>query len=777
MSRLFRFVVNHPKITLALILIVTVFFSYSLRFLKVETDIASSLPQDIPAKRLYDRVSEIFPSKEVILVMAEADDFFQTPVVAQVKDLTHRLEQLAGVHSVLSPTNAKVIRATPEGIDVREAAEELPETPEAMVRFRQLLLGDPLFTGTIISRDGRAGAILVFLKKEARGSKVAAEVLQVLRESAGPAALYAAGKPVVNYYLEQGMNRDWSRLMPAVLVIVFFLPYLRFRSIRLVLLPFGVVVMSVLWTLGTMALVGSPLSHSTTVLPILLMSIGVADGIHILSRYHANARGIRGRHELVLATMEELRAPVIITSLTTMAGFLALNTSRVNSLLQLGIFTAFGVFVALILSLTFLPACLVLMPVPEARVAKGEGWLDRAFRAYGAFLVRGQRWVMLGVVILILVSLAGLPRIVLESNDVENFPEKHPVRVALEKVNQHFGGATTLEIVIEGKDPDDIKDPRALAAMAALEEALRKDPLVGSTISIADYVKTMHRALHGGDSSYYRIPTDTEPTGAIASAGDTGDDEPASARELIAQYLQLYEMSAGPEDFSNLVDYEYRTAKVTAFLRTNRRTELLRVDGTIRAYLRENPPPLPTEVTGSSELYLAVNELVVAGQFKSILVSLGLVFLLTALMFRSVVAGFFNVIPLFFGILLNFAFMGWAGLYLNLMTMVTSSIAIGVGVDYAIHFCHRYQRKIREGESFEGATVRSLDEAGTAIFLNAATVAAGFAVLLLSQFRGIVHMGLLITLTMCWTGVAALSILPVLLMRLRPVSWLGRSRC
>jgi predicted RND superfamily exporter protein len=769
MRRFFQAVVDHPSATLVVVFLLTAFFGFSLRLLKVETDIAASLPKDIPAKRLYDRISEIFPSKDVIFVVAEAGDFFQTPVIEQVAELTERLEQLPGVHSVMSPTNARVIRATPDGMDVREAAEVIPRTPEELAQYRERLLGNELFVGSIISENGQAGALLLFLKKEARGSEVAREVLKVLGESRGPAKLYATGKPMVNYYLEQGMNRDWGRLMPVVLVVVFVLPYLRFRSVRMVLLPFGVVVMSVIWSMGTMALVGSPLSHSTTVMPILLMSIGVAYGIHILNRYVANSQRISDRRELILATLDEMKNPVVMTSLTTIAGFLALNTSRVSSLLQLGLFTALGVFVALLLSLTFLPACLAVMPLPRAVVGRRKTpLLDAGFVRYGQFVVRRRGWVLAGIVLLVLAFALGIPRIVLESNDIENFPQDHPIRQALEVVDRYFAGSTTLEVVMEGSEPDAIKEPAVLQAMAALEDTLRKDQLVGATIGLADYVKTIHQVLNGGDPAYYRVPADTEVVKSGIGDEEAGAVHRVAGRDLIAQYLQLYEMSAGPEDFANLVDYNYQNAKVTAFLRTNRRTDLKRIDTAIRNYLKANPPPLPTDITGSSELYLAVNDLVVSGQLKSILVSLILVFLLTSMMFRSLRAGVFNAIPLFFGIFLNFAFMGWTGIYLNLMTMVTSSIAIGVGVDYAIHFYHRYQMKISEGHDYGEATVRTMQEAGTAIFLNAATVGCGFAILLLSEFRGIADMGLLIAMTMLWTCLGALTILPVLFMTLRP---------
>jgi len=308
--------------------------------------------------------------------------------------------------------------------------------------------------------------------------------------------------------------------------------------------------------------------------------------------------------------------------------------------------------------------------------------------------------------------------------------------------------------------------------MAMLEDSIKTLPEVGGTISLADFIRRMNQVLHNDNPAYYRIPGEKETETSRYFDDATGKwvekTFTVPGRELIAQYLQLYEMSGKPEDFANMVDYNYRDAKVTAFLKTSRRTDLKAIDVWTRGFIRRHFDGVRADITGVSELYLAVNDLVVSGQMKSIAVSLFLVFLLTALMFRSLTAGLFNVLPLFFAMFLNFAIMGWFGIYLNLMTMITSSIAIGVGVDYAIHFYHRYRMKFLESHGYEKATEQTMEEAGVAIFINAITVAAGFAILLFSAFKGISLMGLLITLTMIWSSFGALTILPTLFMILKP---------
>jgi len=774
MSLLFRWIIRHPFWVLTLTFASTAFFGYQIKNLQVETDISAALPKSIPAKRLYDRMGQIFPSRDFVLVVVQSDSLFEPRVIGKIYRLTELLEDLPGVYSVLSPTNVKIIRGTEEGLEVREILDRPPQSPEEMEVYRQKLLGSDLFLENLISDDRKAAGIMVFLKKGVRERKVAEDILKLIERERGDLRILATGKPVVLYYLEQGMNRDMQRLFPLALIVVFFFPLVRFRKLKLVLLPIAVVVFSVIWTFGLMALVGSPLSHSTTILPILLISIGVADGIHILNHYFANSRFIRNREELVFFTMRELHAPVIMTSITTMVGFLALNTSRVESLLQLGIFTAYGVFVAMLLSLFFVPASLALMKVPTALKEKEGGLLERLSHRYAQFLIRFRKLVLAGILVIVGLSLVGIPQIVLESNDIENFRPDHPLRVAYEEINRRFAGSNTLDVMIEGSREGQIKEPRVMQQMALLEDYLRGLPEVGGALSLVDFMRRINKALHGDDPAYYRIPREVEEEEVVYVEEQGGrpvevrERFQVRGRELIAQYLQLYEMSGKPEDLANLVDYNYQNAKITAFLKTTQRTRLLEIDRKVREFIRQKLSDLKADLTGTTELYLAVNELVVSGQFKSILVSLFLVYLLTAFMFRSPVAGLFNALPLFFGIFLNFAIMGWAGIRLNLMTMVTSSIAIGVGVDYAIHFYHRYQMKWSEQKDYQWATDRTMEEAGVAIFLNAITVAAGFAVLMFSTFKGIAEMGTLIFVTMLSTSFGALTILPTLFMTLKP---------
>jgi len=324
-----------------------------------------------------------------------------------------------------------------------------------------------------------------------------------------------------------------------------------------------------------------------------------------------------------------------------------------------------------------------------------------------------------------------------------------------------------------------MKDPVLLSQLDELKQLALKIDHVGSVQSLADFIKRINKVLHADDPAFYTIPPiEARVTGSewVEKNGgwvEVSKEYTVSGEELVAQYLQLFEMSGKPQDMSNLVDYPYRHAKVSIMINSDKQSTLRAIDQELTTYINENMnrnENISAAITGMAKLFLVVDDLIVKGQIWSILTSLLLVWVITWAMFRSPTVGLFNTIPLFFALFLNFAFMGFAGINLNLETLTISSIAIGVGVDYAIHFVHRYRIKLREGLDYDAAVPATMREAGLAIFFNSITVAAGFSIIAMSQFVAIMEMGVLITLTMLTAAFGALTILPGVFLTFKPKS-------
>ncbi len=769
--------VKNPWKVILVLIALTVFFGYQMKNLKMNPDITAALPQSIPAKRLYDKMKEIFPSKTIAMVIYQGD-IFSVKGASELMELTSSLEDFPEVYSVMSPTNAKVILGSPEGIDVREALQDRPENEKDIENWKNNLRQNPKVEKLLIADDRRSAMVLVFLQKSADEDTFAEKLLDFIEKfnSSHQGKVFATGEPVINLYISKGIAKDMGIFFTSGIILIFLLLLFIFTSARGVLIPLTVVLSSVVWTLGFMALVGRPLSHSTEMLPILIMAIGIADSIHILSHYYFKAPQYTEAKSLVREVMYDLWAPVVMTSLTTMAGFLALNTSHMESLEELGVFSAFGVFSALIWSLSFVPSTLALLKLKTIKRRTGiRERFRRWMEGYAQALVRRKTAFALGILLVLALSIVGISRLKVEASTISQFPENNPVRKAAEFVNRHFAGTTTFYVFVEGNRDGYLKQPKVLQAMDSLQRQLEKNPYVGATQSIADFVKLLNRAMHDNDPSYFRIPGEIEVEKEVVEEGERKVERTFKVKgeRLIAQLLQLYEISASPEDFANMVDFNYRNGRVAIFVKTDKNSVLTKIDREISDFLKEHGE-MKADITGMAKLILVVRHMVISGQFWSIIASLVLVWFLTTLMFRSPVLGIFNTVPLFFGIFLNFATMGILSIPLDIQTMVTSSLAIGIGVDYAIHFIHRYIREVKGG--YREAVSPSMTSSGVAIVFNSLVVASGFMLLVLSVFKGVRAMGFLLALTMLTTAFASLTILPIYFITFKPKSLLKAAR-
>ncbi len=785
--------IRNPWLALLVMLLLTVAMSTGLKNLEVDPDVLRDLPDDMPEKVLYDRIGEMFPSKEMIFVGLEHPDLWTPEVLHQIERITAAVEDLPVVQQVVSPTNATVVVGTAEGMEIRDAAVPFPETAQEAGELRDFLREQDALSGLVVSEDGSVAAMMIFLQAnlQVTESQAAGQVLEALWSTQdqiardhvaqgvepGVVVSYPAGRPVTTYVSSKTIGKETGMLTSSALLLMIVLLGALFVNFRGIFLPIGVVVGATLWTMGGMGWAGLAMTHSTEALPIMLIAIGVADGVHIVQAYMIRVRSME-RRDAVIATMDDLRWPVIMTSVTSAAGFLALNTSGVRSIMILGGLTAFGIGVALVFSLSFIPALLVLLPTPkrarEKQAAPRASRLQRLLRGWGDLLVAHKGLATGGILLLVGLSIWGATKVQVETSVNENFPKDNPIRIAGEFFNEHFAGVSNLQVVFEG-EPGTVKDPAFLTLVAEFQAWAEAQDQVGGSSSIVPMLTSMNRVMHAGDPAFDRLPAAQETEHGIDYRLDEEGNEievpvtrTVSGDEVIAGYFSLLEMSGKPGDLANFVTDDYGSAKVTVFLKSDRKKDLDRIVAGVRGWLDEHQAHAQVEMTGMAVLMLAVNDLITRGQSISILVSLLLVFVLTSLQFRSGSLGLFNTLPLFVALFFNFGLMGLFGLDINLMTMGVASMAIGVGVDYGIHFVHRYREEFaREGEPVT-ALRGTMAEAGVAIFMNALAVAGGFLVLLLASFQGVKTMGLLISLIMAFSALGALTILPLIFTGLRP---------
>jgi predicted RND superfamily exporter protein len=461
-----------------------------------------------------------------------------------------------------------------------------------------------------------------------------------------------------------------------------------------------------------------------------------------------------------------------------------------------GVFTAVGIFVALIFALTFLPAVLVMLPPTVSRSLRRQmgrsddlsasGWTARMLARLGRGVARRPLWVWAPTVLLMGVCLAGVQRIEVDTSWIRSFHPQSPVRIADEVLRDKFQGTLPTYVAIEGHAPDLLKDPDLLQKLDRLQAEIEKDPSVGGSLSIAEFLKRMNRVMNED-----RLEMEVVPT----------------SRDLVSQYLLLYSFSGDPDDFDEVVDYDYQHANVAFYLRSDSTQDILRVvhqiqDFAVREFGRATqsggedgqvPDPWslrfgrwlsgvePTIIgwetnsgfrigfAGPGYFSHRFSELVVAGQISSLVASLVTVFLLTAIMFRSLTAGVINCIPISLVMIFGFGLMGLLNIPLEVGRSLTASMVIGSGIDYTIHFLNKYRVKVREGLTTpEDITVATMVTSGKAIFFNAVVVIGGYLVFLTSNFSPNFALGAMVALNMSACLLASMTVLPAVLNTFKP---------
>jgi hydrophobe/amphiphile efflux-3 (HAE3) family protein len=777
MKNFAEYITRYPKITIAMCLIITALFATQLPKLWIDASVKGNFPPEFPAKLAIDELEEIFGGSEIVLLGIESQNIYDQKTLELIQRLTEEIEELEEVDDVVSLFTVNDIVGTEEGMEVNELIEEFPETEEDIQALRERIRANELFWNNIISEDETATAIIATITTEAKDDVVYERFQTIVdRETKAqderhlegdahlsPVKFYLGGMPITRALIIVSIQRDMKRFFPAGLLLMILLLYFCFGSLRGILLPFTVVVMSLICTFGLMGFLGKPITMIGIIIPPMLIAIANDYSIHLVARYYEDVKTHieqLSTQAITVKVMTRLGVPVLLAGVTTVAGFSSLLTHIMPPAKDLGIFASFGIILAFIFSMTFVPAWLSLLPIPKVLAeGKRKERLEFLLRKITLFITKypatPKILVVVGICIAV-VSATGIHKIVVDTNPMNYYTEDYPLVVSTNLLNEKLGGAMTIDVVFEGN----IKDPQVLKKMEELQEYMDTLPHIGKTMSMVDYLKEMNQVMHEDDPAYHTIP---------------------ETQELVAQYLLLYSMSGDPEDFDRVVDYEYRKGHLIGRVNVTGTTEIAETARHVEEYIQEHFADVATpkvgSITGFSVLFKELIPLVVRGQMRSLLLSLGIIFMLGALAFRSVVAGIFTIYPISVAMLLVFGLMGYQGIELNITTAMLSSILIGVGVDYTIHFLYHYREEVQHaGLNPHKALEVTLTTSGKGIIYNALSVVVGFCILMLSQFLPVFFFGWLLTFSILACLVGALTLLPAAVLVFKPKFIFGTSQ-
>ena len=642
---------------------------------------------------------------------------------------------------------------TAEGDDlyVRDLVDP-QELDRAEVRLlvREIGLSDPRIAGSVLGRNGDVSVVNITVELPQEGLLDAvAEVSQFARSLAAEAEqrfsgidLRIVGTVMINQTFVEASISSQKIFLPVSLVLMALILGILTRSWAGILSTGMVIVFSILASMGLGAWAGLPFSPPISPAPTIVLMIVVANCVHLLVALRQRLQAGESRHDAIVEAIKLNLYPIFLASLTTTLGFLSMNFSEVPPYRHLGNFVAFGIVSSFILSVTFLPALLSLLPAGSAKKRQLRG---PKMRLIAEFSMRHRKFLFWGWLVFVIAMIAAIPRNELNDVLVHFFNESVEFRQDTDFMDEHLSGNTLLEYSLRASTEGGVTDPLFLAEVSSFAKWYRQQPPVRHVSVITDTFRQLNMSMHGDDPVFYRLP---------------------ESQELAAQYLLLYELSL-PEglNLNNQIDRSRSATRVSVSAETLDSQELLELNAHAEAWLNENTTHVASvNSTGPAALFAYIGQRNIRAMLIGTVVVLIAISTILLFALRSLRIGLISIIPNLIPAAAGFGIWGLTVGQVGLSLSVVVAMTVGIVVDDTVHFLSKYLRARREyGQSVEQAVFYAFETAGQALFTTTIVLVAGFLIFAFSPFIPTAQVGVLTAMIIAFALVADLTLLPALL--------------
>ncbi|MDQ6989450.1 MAG: MMPL family transporter [Mariprofundaceae bacterium] len=723
------------------------------RFLGFNTDYRVFFSDDNPQLIAFEALQETYTKIDNIQFVIESleGDVITPEVLGAVEEITQQAWLLPYALRVDSVSNFQHTTAVEDDLMVARLVEDASQlTAEQLHHIRNVAQHEPSLKTMMISANNKVTAVNVTFQMpekemdEVPTAAAAARQLAMDIEAKYPVKIYLNGMVMMNNaFIESSMN-DMGSLVPMMYLIILIMMLVLVRSIAATFATLLIIAFSVMTGMGLAGWSGILLTPPSSAATTIIMTLAVADSIHLIVSMLANMRkGMEKR----LAIIEALRInfmPIFLTSITTAIGFLSMNASDSPPFHDLGNITAMGVMAAFIFSVSLLPALLAVLPV-KARV--GESRLATSMHDFANWIISHQRLVMVGSVVVAVMVLAMIPRNELNEDFVKYFDTSTSFRADADFAAKNLTGIYQLQYSLPAAESNGVSDPAFLTQTKAFVDWLRTQPEVQHVNSITDTFQRLNMSLHGDDPAYYTLP---------------------ESRELGAQYLLLYELSLPYGlDMNNQLNVDKSSTQIIATLENMTSRELREVTIRGEEWLKTNAPALQATGIGPGIMFAYISERNIKSMLGGTFIALLLISVLITIALRSIKIGLISLLPNLLPAGLAFGVWGLLVGEVNMAAAMVTGMSLGIVVDDSIHFLSKYLRARREqGLDAEAAVRYAFSSVGVAIVVTSVVLVAGFMVLAQSTFALNSDMALLTSIAIAMALLADFFLLPVLLMRL-----------
>jgi predicted RND superfamily exporter protein len=789
------FIFHHRWLTLAAMSLIIASLLSQIPKITIDTSTEGFLHETDPALVAYNQFRDQFGRDEVIIIALETKDVFEIGFLELLKNLHQDLESgVPHVDDITSLINARNTRGGENELIVEDLLEDWPDATESIEEIRLRALSNPVYKNLLLSEDGRFTTIIIrthtyaveggkedilegfdeeapvpqeeieaksYLTDEENSETVFAVKNLVNAYRQKGLTLYLAGSPVVTHFLKQSMMTDMRRFLLMATIAVGICLFAMFRRISGVVIPLVVVILSLLSTIGIMALTGFSIKVPTQILPSFLLAVGVGTSVHILAIFFYHFQEHKDKAAAISYAMGHSGLAIVMTNITTAAGLMSFSTAEVAPIADLGLFAGIGVLLAFFFTVTLLPALLSVIPIKKEAILASlgkTGRMDSFLEGIARFSTSFPKSIVFVSLVILAGSIVAATGIRFSHYPLYWFPETDSIRVATSTIDSRLNGSINLEIVIDTGMENGLYDPDFLHRLdeaAAHMETIRYDDVyIGKAWSMPTILKEIHQALNENRSEFYAIPDN---------------------RDLVAQELLLFENS-GSDDLEDFVDSQFSKVRLTMKAPFTDAVKYSRLIEEVDTYFAEMFPQANVASTGMIPLLARVMSNSIFSLAKSYGIALAIISVMMILLIGRLRIGMLSMVPNLTPILLTMGVIYLFHFPMDLFTMLVASIAIGLAVDDTIHFMHNFRRYYEQTGNPKEAVRLTMISTGRAMLVTTVVLAIGFFILTFSRLNNIQNFGILTGFTIITALLADYLLAPALMVLVSPVKAKGEDK-
>jgi predicted RND superfamily exporter protein len=752
------FITTYPKSIIVVILALSFLVISNLPKITIDTSTEGFLHSEDPALVRYEKFKEQFGQDEKIMVVVRNKDVFDIKNLEKLQELHTELENsVPHLTDITSLINARNTRGEGDQLIVEDLFLTWPQNDAELQAIKDIAIKSEMYKNLLISDDLTLTTIILepdayetvsgaddldgFGSEEEAPAEDAefledaskSEMVRVAQEIAAKYKtedfdVFIAGSLAVNDFNKRSVQKDMQKFVKLVLLMMMIFLFIVFRRVSAVILPIFIVAISLLTTMGTMALVGTPITIPTQILPSFLLAVGIGAVVHLLAMFfkHLNENG--NKNKAISYSLGHSGLAIVMTSLTTAAGMLSFSTALIAPIADLGIFAAIGIMIALVNTLILLPAILSISPIKPAKekMKKNSQRMDKFLDLVALFSFNNAKAIVGVSIVVIIIWTYAAAQIQFKHDPLSWQPDDSPIKISTEIVDRELRGSVTMEVIIDTKKENGLYNTELLNAIDRVikkAEAIENEKyFVGKGWGVGEVLKEIHRALHENKQDFYAI-TDNNA--------------------LIPQEFLLFENS-GSDDLEDVVDSAMSKARVTfklPWMEAGEYEELSQeLEHLMRSELGNN---VEITITGMVPLFQRTLSAAMTSMATSYITAFVLIAIMMMILLGSVRIGLISMVPNVLPVIMTLGFMSMFGMHLDMFTMLVGAIVIGLSVDDTVHFFHNFAKYHHQGFSTKEAVEQTMIGTGRALVSTSIVLSLGFLVYAFASLSNLIHFGIL----------------------------------